>query len=88
MAAPPSPTHPAASTASFVRARLVPFNQWFPRLIGRFSRSFVLPEGAIPDSNFQETGTMKKANSRKKWGKPSFKPIPIFFECTCYAGAV
>jgi len=31
---------------------------------------------------------MNPASSRKKWGKPAYKPIPIFFECTCYAGAV
>ncbi len=31
---------------------------------------------------------MNKSNSPKKWNKPSYKPIPIFFECTCYAGAV
>jgi len=31
---------------------------------------------------------MKDAKNRKQWKKPSFKKIPIFFECTCYAGAV
>jgi hypothetical protein len=31
---------------------------------------------------------MKKPSSLKQWKKPSHKPVPIFFECTCYAGAV
>ncbi len=32
---------------------------------------------------------MKKIPSAKKqWIKPRIKDVPIFFECTCYAGAV
>jgi hypothetical protein len=27
-------------------------------------------------------------NTKKKWIKPQTKRVPIFFECTCYAGAV
>lgn len=27
-------------------------------------------------------------NTRKKWIKPAVKDVPIFFECTCYAGAI
>jgi hypothetical protein len=27
-------------------------------------------------------------SSRKKWIKPAVKKVSIFFECTCYAGAV
>ena len=26
--------------------------------------------------------------TKKKWIKPTLKTVPIFFECTCYAGAV
>lgn len=26
--------------------------------------------------------------TKRRWLKPAFKHIPIFFECTCYAGAV
>ena len=29
-----------------------------------------------------------KENNKKQWTKPSIKDVPIFFECTCYAGAV
>jgi hypothetical protein len=29
---------------------------------------------------------MKKA--KKRWIKPAMKDVPIFFECTCYAGAI
>jgi hypothetical protein len=25
---------------------------------------------------------------KKRWIKPTLKAVPIFFECTCYAGAV
>jgi hypothetical protein len=27
-------------------------------------------------------------STRKKWVKPALKNVPIFFECTCYAGAI
>jgi hypothetical protein len=27
-------------------------------------------------------------SSKKKWVKPAVKNVPIFFECTCYAGAI
>ena len=26
--------------------------------------------------------------TKKRWIKPMLKTVPIFFECTCYAGAV
>jgi hypothetical protein len=26
--------------------------------------------------------------TKKRWIKPTLKTVPIFFECTCYAGAV
>jgi hypothetical protein len=26
--------------------------------------------------------------AKKQWTKPELKDVPIFFECTCYAGAV
>lgn len=29
-----------------------------------------------------------KSNTKKQWIKPSMKDVPVFFECTCYAGAV
>ncbi len=29
-----------------------------------------------------------KPTEKKQWVKPSMKDVPIFFECTCYAGAV
>ncbi len=29
-----------------------------------------------------------KSSKKKKWQKPSIKDVPIFFECTCYAGAI
>jgi hypothetical protein len=32
---------------------------------------------------FERLMTMKK-----RWIKPTLKTVPIFFECTCYAGAV
>jgi hypothetical protein len=32
--------------------------------------------------------TTSRTTTRKSWKKPSLKQIPIFFECTCYAGAV
>jgi hypothetical protein len=25
---------------------------------------------------------------KKRWIKPTLKTVPIFFECTCYAGAI
>jgi hypothetical protein len=31
---------------------------------------------------------MKPSAPRKQWIKPAIKDIRIFFECTCYAGAV
>jgi hypothetical protein len=31
-------------------------------------------------------GLMKR--TKKRWTKPTLKNVPIFFECTCYAGAV
>ena len=29
-----------------------------------------------------------KNTEKKTWTKPSIKTVLIFFECTCYAGAV
>ena len=29
-----------------------------------------------------------KTNQKKQWIKPSMKDVMIFFECTCYSGAV
>ncbi len=29
-----------------------------------------------------------KTNPKKLWTKPAAKDVMIFFECTCYAGAV
>jgi len=26
--------------------------------------------------------------TKKRWIKPMLKTVPIFFECTCYAGAI
>ncbi len=26
--------------------------------------------------------------TKKRWTRPTLKSVPIFFECTCYAGAV
>jgi hypothetical protein len=31
---------------------------------------------------------MKTPAKKKQWQKPAIKDVPIFFECTCYAGAV
>src|SRR4051812_20321555 len=31
---------------------------------------------------------MKTSTKKKQWQKPAIKDVPIFFECTCYAGAV
>lgn len=28
------------------------------------------------------------STKKKQWTKPAIKEVPIFFECTCYAGAV
>ena len=25
---------------------------------------------------------------KKRWIKPTLKTVPIFFECTCYAGSI
>jgi hypothetical protein len=33
-----------------------------------------------------EKGYMKRKN--KRWIKPVLKQVPIFFECTAYAGAI
>ena len=32
------------------------------------------------------TGFMMR--NKKRWLKPTLKTVPIFFECTCYAGSV
>jgi len=31
---------------------------------------------------------MNTVAEKKQWTKPSIKTVRIFFECTCYAGAV
>jgi hypothetical protein len=31
-------------------------------------------------------GLMRR--TKKRWIKPMLKTVPIFFECTCYAGAI
>jgi hypothetical protein len=31
---------------------------------------------------------MKTSARKKQWQKPAIKEVPIFFECTCYAGAL
>jgi len=30
---------------------------------------------------------MNTPSKKKQWTKPAIKEVPIFFECTCYAGA-
>ena len=35
---------------------------------------------------YDSTGLMRR--TKKRWVKPMLKTVPIFFECTCYAGAV
>jgi hypothetical protein len=32
--------------------------------------------------------TLVMKTTKKKWIKPAMKDVPIFFECTCYAGAI
>jgi hypothetical protein len=39
-----------------------------------------------PPSSFIKITLMKQ--TKKQWTKPALKSLPIFFECTCYAGAV
>lgn len=36
---------------------------------------------------WRDINTLMKS-TRKKWIKPAVKDVPIFFECTCYAGAI
>ena len=38
--------------------------------------------------NAPPTTTLMKTSDKKRWIKPVIKTVPIFFECTCYAGAV
>ncbi len=38
------------------------------------------------DRPMTPAGFMKR--NKKRWIKPTLKTVPIFFECTCYAGAV
>jgi len=49
---------------------------------------FCKKRNALVSTRLNINKTMNKAIIRKKWGKPSKKGVPIFFECTCYAGAV
>jgi hypothetical protein len=35
---------------------------------------------------YLSAGLMRR--TKKQWVKPMMKTVPIFFECTCYAGAV
>jgi hypothetical protein len=35
---------------------------------------------------YDSSGLMRR--TKKRWIKPMLKTVPIFFECTCYAGAV
>jgi hypothetical protein len=35
---------------------------------------------------YETYGFMRR--TKKRWIKPTLKTVPIFFECTCYAGAV
>jgi hypothetical protein len=36
--------------------------------------------------SYESIGRMRR--TKKRWIKPMLKTVPIFFECTCYAGAV
>jgi hypothetical protein len=38
------------------------------------------------DRPMRATGFMRQ--NKKRWIKPTLKTVPIFFECTCYAGAL
>jgi hypothetical protein len=42
-----------------------------------------------PRSHEVNLGNCKRVNTpiKKTWIKPRLKEVPIFFECTCYAGA-
>ena len=42
---------------------------------------------ASPHESQNDTALMKTATQKKRWIKPSLKDVPIFFECTCYAGS-
>jgi hypothetical protein len=39
-----------------------------------------------PHLTIKPTGFMKR--TKKRWIKPMLKTVPIFFECTCYAGSI
>jgi hypothetical protein len=41
---------------------------------------------SIPRLRFHYS-PMNTATNKKKWVKPALRDVPIFFECTCYAGA-
>jgi hypothetical protein len=40
----------------------------------------------LPNKRERFYTTMRRI--KKRWIKPMLKSVPIFFECTCYAGAV
>ena len=53
---------------------------FYSRQCGNWTTIIHLPTTKIPSMN-----TEKK---KKQWITPSVKVVMIFFECTCYAGAV
>jgi hypothetical protein len=48
---------------------------------GRFCGIITVKFPSVYESFFMKT-------TKKQWIKPALKSLPIFFECTCYAGAV
>ena len=40
----------------------------------------------MADMPYDTRGLMRR--TKKRWIKPMLKSVPIFFECTCYAGAI
>jgi hypothetical protein len=43
----------------------------------------------FPENEVRNQSTLGfMTRTKKRWVKPMLKSVPIFFECTCYAGAV
>lgn len=43
---------------------------------------------SVQDSAARKPKLPMKTTKKKLWITPAVKDVPIFFECTCYAGAV
>ena len=63
----------------------------FPRMriliVSRQSEQIEIQLSQARTRNVERPVTLMKS-TKKKWVKPAVKDVPIFFECTCYAGAI